>query len=889
MPVRLILPLVSRAKDTYTSATSGTTWTKPGVLIGTTITAKCWGAGGGGTSGPDGGGGGFVQGDIDVSGVSTLSVRVGGAGGAGAAGAAGGGGGYSGIFDGSTAKVVAGGGGGAGGGSTGGAGGAGGGTTGGAGAAGSGGSGPGNGGGGGQSGAGGAGGTGGSTASDGAAGASLAGGAGGNATTDATTGGGANSSTNGGAAGGTIASSDGGGGGGGGGYYGGGGGEGSSGSGSRMGGGGGGGSNYVGGATNTTNTQASGATVANGGDADYGGGAGAGATASNSAGGAGRVVLIYDIVNPRGVDQPSTWRMFRRLGRAAAVAFLLPAFAAGAAAEAPVASQRAAQVTNARKAPLPRPGYTLAKRPRAVPLAPDVSVVGGVQVAAQAPRTRPRTATTVVQLKGRTGPWLELASRPEMPLVHRAPVERAGDVIQLRGRADIWLELAYRPEVPVVTRAPVERAGDVFQLKGRTGAPDAGRPLRPATWQAVRRPAYRGLPSATILVPLLTHEAPHPLRRSIDAQQPPRQPHAGAVRQLKGRPAAEGAPPLRRFLLVVAPPPQVHPPLALQLKGRTTPDPIGRPLRPAAWVVTPPPLPRDLRPGGEVVQIEGRTSAPPDGRPLRPAVWQMAQRPAHQRTQSASFTLPTFRGDVGPSERPFRPILTATLPPRAPHGPALVQVRGRTAAPAPPIVRHHSQVAVRRADTADRSGQVRWVAAAPFPWEVWGQVEVTHRQEVDRSRGAAIIRPPRQLADPPVVWLPGQREASQAVRRPAKRQKDGGVVLIRQPRPPFVPVAWLPGQGEVSQPVKRPARRQKDGSVTAIRQPRPLFTPVPPAFFAGQHRIIQAHRRPESLPGPVPRSSVQPNQGPLVTPVVPPPSFRYVTRAQHAYHKRYQP
>jgi hypothetical protein len=121
-------------KDIYTSPTASVTWTKPTNFSGTTITIKAWGGGGGGANGPDGGGAGFVKGDLNVSAISTLDVRVGGGGG-GSTSEAAAGGGYSAVFNGGTPIVVAGGGGGAGGNASGGAGGVGGGTTGGAGGA----------------------------------------------------------------------------------------------------------------------------------------------------------------------------------------------------------------------------------------------------------------------------------------------------------------------------------------------------------------------------------------------------------------------------------------------------------------------------------------------------------------------------------------------------------------------------------------------------------------------------------------------------------------------------------------------------------------------------------------------------------------------------------
>jgi len=233
----------------------------------TSITIKCWGAGGGSGASDDalansfgerGGGGGFAQGTITVTPLDTLTIHVGGKGGGGtwvSTGGGGGGGGRSSVYNGATPYIVAAAGGGGGGGDNSNAA-----------------SGVGGVGGGGTQSAGGALGTGGS---NGTAGASLAGGNGGNSGA-ATGNGGENNGgiTAGGDAGNIVTANFAGGGGGGSGYFGGGGGGGSV-SGSAGGGGGGGGSNYVSG-TDIVNTQAVAGTGAGQGDADYQAGTGDG-------------------------------------------------------------------------------------------------------------------------------------------------------------------------------------------------------------------------------------------------------------------------------------------------------------------------------------------------------------------------------------------------------------------------------------------------------------------------------------------------------------------------------------------------------------------------------------------------------------------------------------
>ena len=113
-------------KTTFSSATSGTSYTVPAGV--TSITVKAWGGGGGGGGGGSpyfggaGGGGGFARATLSVTPGESLTVRVGGGGEGGgggydyAGGGGGGGGGYSGVFRGGTRLLVAGGGGGGGGG-----------------------------------------------------------------------------------------------------------------------------------------------------------------------------------------------------------------------------------------------------------------------------------------------------------------------------------------------------------------------------------------------------------------------------------------------------------------------------------------------------------------------------------------------------------------------------------------------------------------------------------------------------------------------------------------------------------------------------------------------------------------------------------------------------
>lgn len=279
---------------------ANTTFTVPDGVE--SVTVKAWGAGGGGGrgatgNGAAGGGGGFAGGVFSVTPSSELTVQVGGQGLGGTTtdGRGGSGGGYSGVFNGAASQVnalvVAGAGGGGGGGanhpsaSAAIPGAAGGGT--------SGNSAGGIGGGGGTQSAGGTGGVGADgTGGDGTA---LNGGQG-------ALGGGETGGTNG---GGTSGDGSTGGGGGGAGYFGGGGGGKGAATGSPNsrtgGGGGGGGSGYTNSSgTSLSNIAGSGTAVANSGDTHYEsgvgvGGAGSAGNANATNGGAGLVVITYEV------------------------------------------------------------------------------------------------------------------------------------------------------------------------------------------------------------------------------------------------------------------------------------------------------------------------------------------------------------------------------------------------------------------------------------------------------------------------------------------------------------------------------------------------------------------------------------------------------------------